>query len=115
MKTVFMLVAILVSFSVSAQDVCTPEEKPHYYVATGTVKTTVPNSLSSVLTANEKLIWTSTFRTFSVVSPAHENLAACNEGLEFLRAQRAIAIKAPIHALQSVSYEGFCLATSICP
>lgn len=49
------------------------------------------------------------------MSPAHNDLAACTDALEMMRAQRAIAPKNGIHALQSVAYEGFCLPVVVCP
>lgn len=114
-KSISVLAALVLSSSVYAQQVeCIQEEKPHYYVATGTVKTTIPAPLAAVLTSAEEVVWTNTFRTFGVVSPVHTDLAACNEALDFLKSKRNLPAKAPIHALQSLSYEGECLAVSIC-
>lgn len=116
MKKVFLLVAVLlVSGSVLAQDVCIQDEKPHYYVAEATTKTTMTDALKVELTPREQLIWQNTYRNFSVVSVEHKDLAACNEALDLLKAKRAIAAKNGIHALQSLSYDGQCLAVEICP
>jgi len=115
MKNVFMIVAMLASGSVMAQVACVQDEKPHYFVAIGTVKTTMTTPLKELLTDAEELVWTNTFRTFGVTSPAHKDLAACNEALDFLRAQRNLPAKQPIHAIQSLSYEGFCLPVEVCP
>lgn len=116
MKKVFLLVAVLlVSGSVLAQDVCIQDEKPHYYVAEATTKTTMTDTLKAELTPREQLIWQNTYRNFSVVSVEHKDLAACNEALDLLKAKRAIAPKNGIHALQSLSYDGQCLAVEICP
>lgn len=115
MKKVFILVAVLMSGSVMAQVACMQDEKPHYFVATGTTKTAMPDTLKAVMTDAEKLAWANTYNTFSVVSPAHSDLAACTEALMLLEAQRAIAPKNGIHALQSVAYEGFCLPVEVCP
>lgn len=115
MKKVFMLVAVLMSSSVMAQVACMQDEKPHYFVATGTTKTAMPATLKAALTDAEQLAWSNTYNTFSVVSPAHTDLAACTDALEMMRAQRAIAPKNGIHALQSVAYEGFCLPVEVCP
>lgn len=115
MKKLFMLGAMLVPGSVFAQEACIQDEKPHYFVAIGTVKTTMTTPLKDLLTDAEELVWTNTFRTFGVTSPAHKDLAACNEALDFLRAQRNLPAKQPIHAIQSLSYEGFCLPVEVCP
>jgi len=115
MKKVFMSVALMIPGSVMAQVACVQDEKPHYFVATGTAKTAMPDTLKAVLTDAEKLAWSNTYNTFSVVSPAHSDLTACNDALEMMRAQRAIAPKNGIHALQSVAYEGFCLPVEVCP
>ena len=88
MKKVFMLVAVLMAGQVVAQDACIQDEKPHYFVADKTLKTTMPDSLKAVLTLQEQLIWTNTYRSESVVSPVHSDLAACNQALELLEAQR---------------------------
>jgi len=115
MKKLLMLAAVLFSGNVLAQDACIQDEKPHYFVAIGTVKTTMTAPLKELLTDAEELVWTNTFRTFGVTSPAHKDLAACSEALEFLRAQRNLPAKQPIHAIQSLSYEGFCLPVEVCP
>ncbi len=115
MKKVFMLVALLVSFSVSAQEACLLDEKPHYYVAEGTTKTPLTNELKANMTPQQQAEWVNTFRTFGIVSAVHENLAACNEALDLLVAQRNIPRKDPIHAVQSLSYQGRCIATVLCP
>ncbi len=117
MKKVFMLVAMLVSFSVSAQDTsCVQDERPHFFMATGTFKTTIPDSLEAVLTDKEKLIWTSTVQTEIVIGPEQGNLQACKDALGLLEAQRNILPKKPIHVLQSVSYKGIgCVPVSHCP
>lgn len=111
-----VVVLVMVGFvsAAKAQDACLIDEKPHYYVVTGTVKTTMTDPLKALLASDEQLVWTNTFRTFSVVSIAHDDLATCNENLKFLRAQRNIPAKQPIHAIQSVSYEGFCLPVALC-
>lgn len=114
MKNVFVLM-MLVSGSVSAQVACLQEEKPHYFVAVATTKTTMPDALKAVLTTQEQIAWVNTYRNFSVVSPEHSDLAACNEALSMLEAQRAIAPKNGIHAVQSVSYDGYCMAVEVCP
>lgn len=99
-KLLLASVLSVVMSNVSAQQVeCILDEKPHYYVATGTVNGGGVQGL----------------RTFSVVSPTHKDLAACTEGLELLRAQMKIAPKGNISASQNVSYEGFCITTEICP
>lgn len=114
-KSISVLAALVLTNSVYAQQVeCIQDAKPHYFVATGTVKTTIPTPLAAVLTEAEKVVWTNTFRTFGVVSPVHADLAACNEALDHLKSKRSLPAKAPIHALQSLSYEGECLAVSIC-
>lgn len=99
MKTLILVVVLFVMSGVAAaQEVCTPEEKPHYYVATGTAKN-----------------GTSALKTFGIVSPAHKDLTACNEALEFLKSQTGIAgVPGKIPA-QLIHYEGFCLATEVCP
>ena len=109
-----MIAAVLVSFPSFAQVACLQDEKPHYFVATGTAKTAMPDTLKAVLTPKEQLEWQNAYNTFSVVSPAHTDLAACTDALEMMRAQRAIAPKNGIHALQSVAYEGFCLPVEVC-
>jgi len=114
-KVIMLVVAMMVSGSVMAQVACMQDEKPHYFVATGTAKTAMPDTLKAVLTSQEQTVWQNTYRTFSVVSPAHNDLAACTDALEMMRAQRAIAPKNGIHALQSVAYEGFCLPVEVCP
>ena len=53
-----MLAAVLVSFPAFAQDACLQDEKPHYFVATGTVKTTMTTPLKELLTDAEELVWT---------------------------------------------------------
>lgn len=115
MKKLIMLVAMLVSFSVSAQDICVQDEKPHYYVAEGTTKTPLTNELKASLTPQQQVEWVNTFRTFGIVSIIHENLAACDQALELLVAQRNIPKKDPIHAVQSLSYQGRCLPATLCP
>lgn len=116
MKNVFMIAAMLVSGSAMAQVAeCIQDEQPHYFVAEATTKTAMPDNLKAELTPREELIWQNTYRSFSVVSPVHKDLAGCNQALDFLKAKRAIAPKNGIHALQSLSYEGDCHATVICP
>lgn len=111
-----MLIALcFISLPVVAQDACIQDGKPHYFVATGTVKTTMTAPLKDLLTDAEELVWTNTFRTFGVTSPAHKDLAACDNALDMLRAQRNLPAKQPIHAIQSLSYEGFCLPVEVCP
>lgn len=114
MKKLLMLAAVLVSFPVFAQDACIQDEKPHYFVAIGTVKTTMTTPLKELLTDAEELVWTNTFRTFGITSIAHVNLAACDNALSMLRTQRNLPAKQPIHAIQSLSYEGFCLPVEVC-
>lgn len=92
------LFMMLVSGSVFAQEACFTEEKPHYFVATGTAKTVGVGGL----------------RTFGIVSPNHNDMAACNEALDMLRAQTGIAGGNGI-ATQLLSYEGFCIAAEVCP
>ncbi len=97
-KYLIAAITIIVSCNVSAQEVCTPEEKPHYFMATGTAKN-----------------GTSALKTFGVVSPAHKDLTSCNAALEFLFVQTGIAgVPGKIPA-QLVHYEGFCLAVEFCP
>lgn len=117
MKKVLMMVALmLVSVSAMAQQVdCVQSEKEHYYVAEATTKTAMPETLKAVLTDKEKLIWQNTYSNSSVTSIAHKDLAACNNALDFLKAQRAIAPQGGIHASQSLSYQGRCFAVEICP
>lgn len=99
-KLLFVSAIFAVSTSVSAQQAeCVIDEKPHYFVATGTAKT--ENA-------------TGALRSFGVVSPSHKDLAACNEALDQLRAQIRINAKNGLPA-QKVAYEGFCLTTEICP
>jgi len=115
MLKLFILAVILIPGMVWAQDACIQDEKPHYYVAEATTKTTMTDALKAELTPREQLIWQNTYRNFGVVSIEHKDLAACNEALDLLKAKRAIAPKNGIHALQSLSYDGQCLAVEICP
>jgi len=50
------LVGLLGSGYVMAQDACIQDEKPHYFVATGTTKTTMTDPLKAVLTP-QKQCW----------------------------------------------------------
>lgn len=115
MKKVFMLAVMLISGSAIAQEACVQDEKPHYYVAEGTTKTPLTNELKANLTPQQQVEWVNTFRTFGIVSNEHKDLAACNQALDLLVAQRNIPKKDPIHAVQSLSYQGRCLAIEICP
>lgn len=99
----FLLVAALATMSnaYAQQAECIIDEKPHYFVVTGTAKTEAINSAGAL-------------RTFGLVSNPHKDLAACDEALEILRAQIRINAKNGLPA-QKVAYEGFCVATEICP
>ena len=100
MKKLLLLTALATMSNAYAQQAeCIIDEKPHYFVATGTAKT--ENA-------------TGTLRTFGLTSVPHKDLAACNEALDLLRAQIRINKKNDIPA-QKVAYEGFCVATEICP
>lgn len=107
--------SLVLSGSAIAQDACLIDEKPHYFVAEGTTKTPLTNELRANLTPDQQAVWTNSFRTFGIVSAIHNDLAACNDALELLTAQRNIPRKDPIHAVQSLSYQGRCIATVICP
>ncbi len=115
MKKLFVVMLMVVPGYGMAQDACIQDEKPHYYVAEATTKTTMTDALKAELTPREQLIWQNTYRNFSIVSIDHKDLAACSEALDMLKAKRAIAPKNGIHALQSLSYDGQCLAVEICP
>lgn len=113
MKNLFVLM-MLISGNLSAQVACLQDEKPHYFVVVATTKTTMSDALKAALTPQEQIAWVNTYRNFSVVSPTHNDLSACNEALDLLKAQRALAPRNGIHALQSVSYDGYCLAVEVC-
>lgn len=115
MRKLLFVLSFLAALPVMAQDACIQDEKQHYFVATGTTKTTMSEPLKAVLTPQEQLIWINTYRNFSITSPAHKDLTACNEALLMLESQRAIAPKNGIHAVQSVSYDGYCLPVEVCP
>lgn len=93
------LLAAITSNASAQQAECIIDEKPHYFVATGTAKT--ENAAGGL-------------RTFGLVSKDHKDLAACDEALELLRAQIRINAKNGLPG-QKVAYEGFCIATEICP
>lgn len=100
MKKLLLITALATMSNAYAQQAeCIIDEKPHYFVATGTAK-------------NENA--TGALRTFGLVSGVHDDLAACSESLELLRAQIRINAKNGLPA-QKVAYEGFCVATEICP
>lgn len=100
MKELLLATALATMGNAYAQQAeCIIDEKPHYFVATGTAKT--ENA-------------TGALRTFGLVSNPHKDLAACDEALEILRAQIRINAKNGLPA-QKVAYEGFCVATEICP
>ncbi len=114
MRKLFIVLSFI-ALPVMAQDACIQDEKPHYYVAEATTKTAMIDALKATLTPQQQLEWQSTYRNFGVVSIAHKDLAACNEALDLLKSKRAIAPKNGIHALQSLSYDGQCLAVEVCP
>jgi len=113
-STLVFIVAIWPKGAHSQDLECIQDAQPHYYVAEGTTKTPLTNELRAVLTAEQQAVWTNTFRTFGIVSIAHHDLAACDTALGLLTAQRNIPRKDPIHAVQSLSYQGRCLPTVIC-
>ena len=95
----FLALMLVSSLAVAQGAECIQDEKPHFYRATGTVQTQGTTAL----------------RTFSEVSPALKDLAACGQALEFLRAQTGIAPKGAITKKQFISYEGSCIAAELCP
>lgn len=113
--TTLVFIVALWPHGAHSQDLeCIQDAQPHYYVAEGTTKTPLTNELRAVLTTEQQAVWTNTFRTFAIVSIEHDDLAACNSALEVLTSQRNIPRKDPIHAVQSLSYQGRCLPTIIC-